>query len=553
MKSKVTSGVMLNAYPDSMGQNLKDILQVLKLEELKGIFDSFYILPSVFNTDLDRGFSIIDYGLNKVYATKEDIDELKSMGIDLKFDFVLNHLSVLSPQFQDILTRGEDSLYKDFFINWNDFWEGTGSLGPDGVLQPDPSFIQDMFFRKASLPTLSVRYPDGREVPYWNTFYQEVTYNKVTDQELMFALDLQYVEACLLKDRINDSVNQGIKPVDMDFTGFEPVRDRVIDLLESKRQYLGQMDLNIQSSLVWDFYRETIEKLAGYGASIVRLDAFAYSSKIVGKRNFFNIPETWDDLDRVKALADQHQIELLPEIHSMYGEALHEEISEKGFLTYDFFLPGLIIDAFERGSADKLVHWIGDIQSKKMKVVNMLGCHDGIPLLDLKGLLPDDQIEGLIKTVVDRGGHVKELHGKKNMYYQVNATYYSALGEDDQKMKLARALQVFMPGKPQVWYLDLFAGTNDYEAVKRGGAGSHKEINRTNLSLSHIQDQLKKDVVKEQVLLLHLRNTSRAFGFDAKLTVTTPQDHLLEMVWEKDGATAKLRANLQDFSYTVEA
>ena len=74
----------------------------------------------------------------------------------------------------------------------------------------------------------------------------------------------------------------------------------------------------------------------------------------------------------------------------------------------------------------------------------MLGCHDGIPLLDLKGLLPDEQIQKLIDTVVARGGYIKNLHGQKNVYYQINATYYSALGEDDRKMLLARALQLFM-------------------------------------------------------------------------------------------------------------
>lgn len=97
----------------------------------------------------------------------------------------------------------------------------------------------------------------------------------------------------------------------------------------------------------------------------------------------------------------------------------------------------------------------------------MLGCHDGIPLLDLKGILAEERIQKLIDIIVSRGGYVKDLHGQKNIYYQVNATYFSALGEDERKMLLARALQIFMPGKPQIWYLDLFAGKNDYEAVKR--------------------------------------------------------------------------------------
>ena len=141
-----------------------------------------------------------------------------------------------------------------------------------------------------------------------------------------------------------------------------------------------------------------------------------------------------------------------------------------------------------------------EIQEKKIRVVNMLGCHDGIPLLDLKGYLPDEEIEGLIETLVERGGYVKNLHGQKNMYYQVNATYFSALGEDEKKLLFARAVQLFMPGKPQIWYLDLLAGKNDYEAVERAGAGGHKEINRSNLTLEQIEEALKLPVAK----LLHL-------------------------------------------------
>ena len=92
---------------------------------------------------------------------------------------------------------------------------------------------------------------------------------------------------------------------------------------------------------------------------------------------------------------------------------------------------------------------------KRIRTVNMLGCHDGIPLLDLKGLLSEERIQSLIDTIVSRG-ICEGLHGQKNIYYQVNATYYSALGEDERKMLMARAIQLFMPGKPQIWYLDLF-------------------------------------------------------------------------------------------------
>ncbi|HRA07642.1 MAG TPA: sucrose phosphorylase, partial [Propionicimonas sp.] len=434
---QLTAGPMLNVYPDSIGGTLADLVAFVQRPELAGVFSSAYLLPSVFNTDLDRGFSVIDYNLSELFATRADLDALAAAGIDFKFDFILNHASVLSPQFQDIVANGEASQYADFFIDWNKFWAGHGTMTAEGYVQPDADLIKDMFFRKPGLPILMVRLPDGTEKPYWNTFYQEVRYTAPDTQDLMKATGLQYGRAEVLARRVADALASGKRPGAADFTGYEAVRDAVIDHVESRRKYLGQMDLNINSPLVWDFYADVLDKLAGYGAQIVRLDAFAYAPKEPGKKNFLNDPGTWDLLAKVKELADARGLRLLPEIHSTYAEGIHETIAAKGFMTYDFFLPGLLIDAFDRRDASTLKRWIGELVSKKIRTVNMLGCHDGIPLLDLKGLLDEERIAGLIDTIVGRGGYVKDLHGAKNMYYQVNATYYSALGESDARLLLA--------------------------------------------------------------------------------------------------------------------
>ena len=454
-KNFVDNGPMLNAYPDSMGGTLSDIVSVLQKKEFEDVFQSFYILPSIFNTDLDRGFSVIDYGINDEMADEKDLKELEKLGINLKLDFILNHASVLSPQFQDLVKNGEKSKYADFFINWNKFWEGYGEMTDEGYIQPDQKYIKDMFFRKPGLPILMVRMPDGKDVPYWNTFYQEVQYKRPDAQDLMQKMDIQYLAAERLSKRICQGLDEGKKPSEIDFTGYEKYKDAAVDLLESGRRYLGQMDLNIKSDLVWEHYRNTLKSLSGYGARIVRLDAFAYAPKEPGKKNFLNEPDTWDVLEKVKKLADEFGVSLLPEIHASYREKIYETVANKGYMTYDFFLPGLLIYAIEHKDGEVLAKWANEIQEKKIRVVNMLGCHDGIPLLDLKGILSDEDIEDMIQTIVGRGGYVKDLHGAKNMYYQVNATYYSALGDDDKKMLFARAIQMFMPGKPQIWYLDL--------------------------------------------------------------------------------------------------
>ena len=551
MSKFVDNGPMLNAYPDSCGGKLSDIVSVLSKDEFKDVFQSFYILPSIFNTDLDRGFSVIDYNINEEMADKEDIDKLQELGIDLKLDFILNHASVLSPQFQDLLKNGENSKYKDFFINWNKFWEGYGEMTSEGYIQPDKQYIKDMFFRKPGLPILMVRMPDGRDVPYWNTFYQEVQYPRFDAQDLMENMDIQYLAAQRLSDMVRAGLDEGKKPSEIEFGRFEKYKDQVVELLESRRRYLGQMDLNIKSDLVWEHYRNTLKALSGYGAKIVRLDAFAYAPKEPGKKNFLNEPDTWDVLEKVKKLADEFGVSLLPEIHASYSEKIYETVAGKGYMTYDFFLPGLLIYAIENKNGEVLKKWAQEIQEKKIRVVNMLGCHDGIPLLDLKGILKEEEIQSMIDTIVGRGGFVKDLHGAKNMYYQVNATYYSALGDDDKKMLFARVIQMFMPGKPQVWYLDLFAGKNDHEAVKRAGAGGHKEINRTNLSLEQIEEALKKDVVKKQLELLRFRNTNPAFGFDSELNISA-EGSVMTFTWKKDGHEATLRADFSDYSYEIK-
>ena len=500
-------GVMFNAYPDSCGGTLGDIVSLFRSSEFRDAFRLFYILPSMFRSDLDRGFSVIAYDLDRNLATDRDLRDLREVGVELKLDFVLNHLSAQSPQFLDLLARGDESPWADGFIDWNRFWEGHGEIGPEGYVVPDQEHLDRLFMRKPGLPVLKVRFPDGSDRFYWNTFYQHVTMEPPQD-------------------------DPGGEPV--------PV-------------YRGQMDLNARSELVWEFYRDTLAALAGYGARIVRLDAFAYLHKEVGSSNFFNTPGTWEYLERIRSIADGYGLELLPEIHSAHGDGIHRQLAERGYRFYDFFFPALVIDAIESGTAHRLARWISEIRERGYRTVTMLGCHDGIPVLDVKGILEDDRIDGLIDLITSRGGRVKDLYGPDGTriaYYQVNATFFSALGEDEDKLLLARAIQLFMPGIPQVWYLDLFAGTNDYAAADAGG---HKEINRTNLDASEIERRLALPVVRRQLELIRFRNTHGAFGPGATLAMDVDgSGTVLTLTWTHDTATARLEADLAAGTWTID-
>ncbi len=560
--SKLRNKVMLNAYPDSIGENLSDIITLLSMPAFDKAFSLFYVLPTFFNSDLDRGFSIIDYNLNKELVSTKDIEALKALDIQLKFDIVLNHLSVGSPQFKDILLHGDASKYKDFFIDWNEFWKDHGAMNDDDIVIPEKQYLDKLFMRKSGLPILKVLFPDGTERPYWNTFYQKISFKPLKHPEVAAECNISKDAALKICDSINHSLKHS-QIIDDEIFENEEQKNKIITLINKNRKYLGQMDVNAKSPLVWEYYNEVLSKLGDYGCSILRLDAFAYLHKEIGCSNFFNKPGTWQYLSTINEIATKNNLTLLPEIHAEYGLHLHDEVANEGYAIYDFFTPGLILHAIEMHTTKALLPWAKEIVAKGYQTVNMLGCHDGIPLLDLRGkevngtyypgLLADAEIEKIMQIILDRGGRVKNLYGadgKKISYYQVNATYYSAIGEDDDKMLLARAIQMFMPGIPQVWYLDIFCGKNDYEAVEKAGADGHKEINRSTLSLDSIRTSLERDVVKKQLELIKLRNTSAAF--DGEVIFQESVENRLHITWQNGDNFATLNADLESYKFEIE-
>jgi sucrose phosphorylase len=553
---------MFNAYPDSIGENLSDLVKLLETPQCQGAFSLLYLLPTFFNSDLDRGFSVIDYDINRELVAPEDIAALKALGIQFKFDLVLNHLSVNSPQFQDLLAQGDDSDYRDFFVDWNQFWDGYGQMGPDGYVIPDDWCLRKLFMRKPGLPILMVRFPDGSQRPYWNTFYQKIVYQqlRLSDLEPLAGLDTEAKQQML--EMINQAIRAEARIDNLDFGPFSAHRRQVIDIVESRREYLGQMDLNARSEKVWAFYAATFARLKAYGARIIRLDAFAYLHKAPGEANFFNKPGTWEYLERLRQLAREYELIVFPEIHSEYGRGLHEEVAGEGFPIYDFFFPGLVIDALDNADNRALLNWIKEVENKGFSTINMLGCHDGIPMLDLRGvevdgglrpgLLDDARIEAAMERLIERGGRVKNLYGpdgKKIAYYQLNATFFSALGEDERKLRLARAIQMFIPGIPQVWYLDLFAGRNNYAAADQGGPAGHKEINRTNLTTAEVAEGLHKPVVLDQLDLMRMRNQAPAF--QGQLSIRDTEPERLSLHWRHEEFVAELEANLADLTFQV--
>lgn len=108
----------------------------------------------------------------------------------------------------------------------------------------------------------------------------------------------------------------------------------------------------------------------------------------------------------------------------------------------------------------------------------MLDCHDGIPVKpDMDDLINPNEARQLVQYCVDQGANLSFVlsddHKDEDGFdvHQIRCTYYSVLGNDDDAYLAARAIQFFVPGIPQVYYVGLLAGENDMGGVEKTGDG----------------------------------------------------------------------------------
>ena len=309
-----------------------------------------------------------------------------------------------------------------------------------------------------------------------------------------------------------------------------------------------QIDLNCFSAAGKRFIRENLVFLAEHGISMVRLDAFAYAVKRAGGSCFFEEPGVWELLNECAEILKPYGVGILPEIHEHYTIQL--KIADKNLPVYDFALPMLLLHAIYFGDAQYLKHWL-DICPRNQYTT--LDTHDGIGVVDVKDLLPDAEIERTRDHLYDFGANVKRSYNTaayNNLdVYQVNCTYYSALGNDDNKYLLARAVQMFAPGIPMVYYVGLLAGENDIELLEKTKVG--RNINRHYYTKDEVARAAARPVVRKLIRMLEMRNTFPAFeGEFAQLP--TQDVSKLHLQWKNGAYAAALQADFSQNTFKIK-
>jgi sucrose phosphorylase len=240
---------------------------------------------------------------------------------------------------------------------------------------------------------------------------------------------------------------------------------------------------------------------------------------------------------------------VLVEVHSHYIEQI--QIAKQVDWVYDFTLSPLVLHALYSSDTRRLKEWLA---IRPRNAVTVLDTHDGIRVIDVgpdqkspdgpPGLLSLEEIDNLVETIHERSsGSSQEAIGTaaNNLGIdQVNCTYYEALGRRDDDYLIARAIQFFAPGVPQVYYLGLLAGTNDLDLLRRTGEG--RDINRHYYTRAELHQRLEAPVVRALLDLIRFRNEHPAFAGDFQVDNSDNSSLVLE--WRKDRDWARLDVDL---------
>jgi len=172
-----------------------------------------------------------------------------------------------------------------------------------------------------------------------------------------------------------------------------------------------QIDLNYKNPEVLMYIIETMLLYVRRGAGILRLDAVTYLWAEPGTpsvhleqtheiikllRDVFNVVAPWTAVLTETNVPHKENV-------SYFGNG-HDEAQ----MVYNFALPPLVLHTFYREDATALSRWAENLKyiSNSTTFLNMLDTHDGIGLMGVKDILPEEDIDFIIQTAREHGAFV---------------------------------------------------------------------------------------------------------------------------------------------------
>ena len=301
-----------------------------------------------------------------------------------------------------------------------------------------------------------------------------------------------------------------------------------------------QIDLNYESPRTYALMEDYIAFLTKRGVKLFRLDAFGYTTKRIGTSCFLVEPDVYEILQWVHKAAVEHGADTLPEVHD--HPSFQYAISLHGMRPYGFAMPPLVLHALLDSDSRYLKHWLRMCPRNQ---VTVLDTHDGICIPDVEGILPQGKTQELIDNVSQRSADPVLRRSAANVHsvgaiYQLTCTYFDALRQNEDANVAARAIQLFAPGIPQVYYVGWLGGTNEVERAEE--SGDPREINRHHYTREQVDSALKGPMVRRIQRLMEFRSTHLAF--QGTFHLCSSNDSSVAMRWSNDEHHAELFVDL---------
>ncbi|MFK7785315.1 MAG: sucrose phosphorylase [Crocinitomicaceae bacterium] len=306
----------------------------------------------------------------------------------------------------------------------------------------------------------------------------------------------------------------------------------------------NQIDIDVESPQGKEYLKSIIELFANAGIKMIRLDAIGYCIKRA-ETSCFMLEENMTYIEELTKLTHSYGMETLAEIHAHYETQL--DIAKRVDYVYDFALPPLILYTIFSKNVVRLKQWLA---VSPHNCITVLDTHDGIGVIDVAsfqgkaGMLSDGEIEELVETIHRNSNETSKKatgNAASNLdIYQVNCTFYEALGKQDNLYLIARAIQFFCPGIPQVYYGGLLALENDMDLLEKTKVG--RDINRSYLDFEDMDRLIEKPIVQQLLHLIKFRNTHPSFN--GKFYMMKGEEGHLNMRWKNNSDWSELDIDL---------
>ncbi|MYM63339.1 sucrose phosphorylase [Pseudomaricurvus sp. HS19] len=385
----------------------------------------------------------------------------------------------------------------------------------------------------------------------------DVTINHISDESVEFqdyianGKDSEFAELFVDVDALGEISHDDLAKIHIRKEK-EPFRDVVFADGSQGRVWCTftehQVDLNYQSEKTYQFMAENMQFLAGKGVKLFRLDAFGYTTKRIGSSCFLVEPEVYRLLEWANEVAQMHGAEILPEVHD--HPSYQYAISRRNMHPYGFALPPLVLYTLLDRNSKYLKDWL---RMCPRNMVTVLDTHDGICIPDVESILPEDKIAFLIDNIDSRSADPILRRSAVNVHsvgaiYQLTCTFYEALMKNDDAYIAARAIQYFTPGIPQVYYVGLLAGCNDYDLMD--STGELRDINRHFYSKEEIAEAVELPVVQRLLQLTRFRSGYPAFDGHFELNYSSACS--VSMAWRHGDYYCSLFVDLNFNTTTIE-